>query len=99
MMFPIISECGEVLQDVLDEVAEKEETLDAKEIIARFGTDIISSVAFGIQTNSQRNPNSEFREMGRKVFLPTFFNTLRNLTSFILPGLAEFFNVSLIQRY
>uniref|UniRef100_A0A6P7EZ34 Cytochrome P450 6a2-like n=1 Tax=Diabrotica virgifera virgifera TaxID=50390 RepID=A0A6P7EZ34_DIAVI len=68
MMFPILIACSENLKDVVDKHAVLDDAVDIKDIIARFTTDIISSAAFGIECNSLRNPDSEFRKFGRKIF-------------------------------
>ncbi|KAG5669758.1 hypothetical protein PVAND_000052 [Polypedilum vanderplanki] len=53
------------------EMIKSEENLDmieVKEILAKFTTDVIGSSAFGLNLNAIKDPNSEFRRMGRKVF-------------------------------
>ena len=66
MMFPILQECSEELKDLLKEPARKGEVVEMKEISARFTTDIISLCAFGIQTNSLKNPDAIFRKNGKE---------------------------------
>lgn len=41
-----------------------------KEILAKFTTDVIGNVAFGLEMNSIKDENSKFREMGKKLFDP-----------------------------
>ncbi|KAK3914765.1 Cytochrome P450 6k1 [Frankliniella fusca] len=84
-MFGTISECADHLRDHIRAstkagggVYEEE----VRELIARFSTDVISSVAFGIESNSMKNPNSEFRRMGQRIFEPTLDVSIRFLMSF-----------------
>jgi cytochrome P450 family 6 len=78
---------------LLDNSGEKE-PVEVKESTAKYATDVISSCAFGIQSNSLKDPNSEFREFGRKVFTFTRYRTLEVLGFFFIPSLVSFINGS-----
>lgn len=93
MMLPTMLECGEELQKYLLQVSGGED-VEVKDILARFTTDIISSCAFGIKTNSLENPNSEFRVFGRKIFEPNVMFIIRGLLFNFSPALVSFFKVS-----
>lgn len=67
-MFPTIVEVGHQLRDCLDKLIKENDELEIKEVLARFTTDVIGTCAFGIECNSLKDPNTEFRNMGRKVF-------------------------------
>lgn len=68
-MFPTIVEVSErfvdYLRNEIKECGELELEMEMKEILARFTIDVIGTVAFGIECNSVKNPNSEFRRMGK----------------------------------
>lgn len=96
MMFPILQKCSEELKDLLKEPARKGEIVEMKEIAARFTTDIILLCAFGIETNSLKNPDAEFRQMGRKIFQPTIKQSVKRFILFFVPNLGKFIQVSLI---
>lgn len=66
-MFPTIIGCGTKLQNYMDKMAQNEGVCEIREIAARFTTDIIASVGFGIDINCIDNPDTEFRRYGRKV--------------------------------
>lgn len=55
MMFGTLVDCGKELKDVLLKTARKGETIEVKDILARYSTDIIPSCAFGIQCNSEES--------------------------------------------
>ncbi|KAL7026342.1 hypothetical protein ACKWTF_013875 [Chironomus riparius] len=42
--------------------------VDIKEVLARYMTDVVGNVAFGLEMNAISKPDSKFRQMGRKVF-------------------------------
>lgn len=67
MMFPLLNECGKKLNTILANIPIGE-GFDIKDMSARFTTDAIGSCAFGLETNSLDNPDSEFRRMGKRIF-------------------------------
>lgn len=48
-------------------MATDNKSVEVRELAARYTTDIIASVAFGIEVNTIDNPDAEFRRYGRKV--------------------------------
>lgn len=42
--------------------------VEIEDLLARYTTDVIGACAFGFECNSLKNPETEFRRMGRKVF-------------------------------
>ncbi|XP_061401508.1 probable cytochrome P450 6a21 [Musca vetustissima] len=65
-MFPIIRDICEQFIEVLDGMSSEYPEVEVKDILARFTTDVIGSCAFGIDCCSLKNPNAEFRLMGKK---------------------------------
>lgn len=67
-MFPTIVSVADEFQHCLSTMIEKDDELEIKELLARFTTDVIGTCAFGIDCNSLKDPNAQFRAMGKKVF-------------------------------
>jgi cytochrome P450 family 6 len=67
-MFPLISTCAEHLREFLEDNANSKRTIEAKEVSGKFATDVITTCAFGIESNCLLDANAEFRQYGRKIF-------------------------------
>uniref|UniRef100_T1PEG5 Cytochrome P450 n=1 Tax=Musca domestica TaxID=7370 RepID=T1PEG5_MUSDO len=69
-MFSTVVRVGENLHRVMgDMLSEKsDQILEIKDLCARFTTDVIGNVAFGLECNSLQEPQAEFRVKGDKAF-------------------------------
>lgn len=68
-MFPTIVGVADAFQSVLSSMIQNGEELEMKELFARFTTDVIGTCAFGIECNSLKDPNAQFRAMGKRKYL------------------------------
>lgn len=96
-MFPAVVEVTDRLTGFLRAALASSDELEMKDILARLTIDVIGSVAFGIECNSLKDPNSEFRQMGR-----TALEKPRNSPAFgvlmnTMPSVARFFRVKQIR--
>lgn len=76
-MFPLILKSSEHLEEYVGKLASENEPVECRELTAKYTTDVIGSCAFGIDTNSLSDVDSEFRRMGREVFTPEWYNLMR----------------------
>nr|CAD7197246.1 unnamed protein product [Timema douglasi] len=67
MMFCLITESSREMVKYLEEPAKKGESIEIKDWIGHFSTDVIGSCAFGTQFNSFKDPDSGFRKFGRAL--------------------------------
>nr|CAD7575657.1 unnamed protein product [Timema californicum] len=80
MMLPTIVGCSQDLVSFLGDSADNNNIIEIRNVTANFNTDVIGSCGFGLEINSMKKPDSEFRRMGNKVFQPTFLTgALRSL--------------------
>lgn len=65
--FESLMGCGKTLQKFMVAASDRRDVVEVREIAARFNTDVIASVAFGLDINCMEEPDVPFRAMGRKV--------------------------------
>ncbi|XP_025831660.1 probable cytochrome P450 6a14 [Agrilus planipennis] len=92
IMFQTLVDCTNNFPYVLDEAIKRNEPLDIKDTFARYTTDVIGSVAFGIDCNCLKNSNidSEFRTYGKKVFENGFRDVFIQTINVASPKLMKF---------
>jgi cytochrome P450 family 6 len=87
-MFPIIKNCGQGLEDYLvTNFNNGVDVFEFRDLLARFSTNIISSVAFGIENDCINEPDHIFRKMGAKFFEPNFKNGIRGMIQLLIPSM------------
>ncbi|XP_049832528.1 probable cytochrome P450 6a13 [Schistocerca gregaria] len=94
MMCQTMQDCGREMVEVLADSASRGEVVEMREVSARYTTDIIASVAFGVECNCQRNPEAEFRQWGRKVFEPSLKSKIAQIMYDFVPLLAQALGVA-----
>jgi cytochrome P450 family 6 len=94
MMFNLMTECAEQLQQYLDKPARNGDILEMKDVMAHFTNDVTGSCFFGINCNSFTDSNSEFCKMAKLMFEPSLKSNLRTMLrtfpSFLLKLLKLF---------
>ncbi|XP_017044421.1 probable cytochrome P450 6a13 [Drosophila ficusphila] len=93
-MFPTMVEVGEKLTRACHSQLGE---IEAKDLCARFTTDVIGSCAFGLECNSLEDPDSEFRRMGRSVTTNPLHSVLVQAFMFAQPDLARKFRLRLFR--
>lgn len=68
MMFPLVKKCAENMETVLMEYASSPNGFEVSDLCSRFTSDVTGICVFGMNTNSLRNPRTEFRAMGSRIF-------------------------------
>lgn len=98
-MYPTIRDCAQVMQDYLEkEVKSGNKVYDMRDLLARFTTNVISSVAFGIENDCINDRDNIFRTMGLKVFESSYKSMFRNMLTLFLPKLMLLLKVRAVDR-
>lgn len=94
-IFMILKECGEEFTKNLESKAQTKDSIEIKDMFARYSTDIIMSTAFGIKSNCIEQPDNEFRYWGKKVFEE---KPLWNALLMFAPQIMDFFSIPFTDR-
>lgn len=90
-MHPTILETADKLKNCLQSQLSKGESkvIEIKDLMNSYAIDIIASVIFGIEIDSFKNPENEFRVAGRQNDKPNFFNNFMGACFFLFPQLIK----------
>ncbi|XP_055853966.1 cytochrome P450 6g1-like isoform X2 [Episyrphus balteatus] len=99
-MFPLVEEIGVELDKYLCNLALDSNTnvTEVKDICGLYTTDVIASVAFGVQANSLKNPNAEFRRNGKALFKFTPWRAFEFTVIFFLPQFVKIFGCKMFSK-
>ncbi|NP_001306219.1 cytochrome P450 6a68 [Ceratitis capitata] len=96
LMYPIVVKVAEELSNMFENLRQEDAVVEIRDLVARFTTDVIGSCAFGIECNSLKNPNSEFRVMGKKTLTDVGISRFGRIFAHTFPDLARFLRIKLI---
>ncbi|CAH0551616.1 unnamed protein product [Brassicogethes aeneus] len=68
MMFNTVLECSNYMVDFMNEKARSQQDIDILEVLASFTVDVIGACAFGLNCNSFKDKDAEFRTVGQSLF-------------------------------
>lgn len=95
IMFQLMCECAENLTDFLvNDSGNIGKTYDMKDVLSKYGNDVVATCAFGISVNSFKHPNNEFLLLAKEA--STFSNnSLKVLINKHFPLFARFLRLKL----
>lgn len=92
-MFSTLVDVGNKFIAHLEGVKEMSSKVEILDLLARLNTDVISSCAFGFESNSLENPQTEFRKMGKKMLHFDRKKSLKIFFAMTFRKLAKFLNI------
>nr|AAW69913.1 cytochrome P450 CYP6BB1v4 [Ochlerotatus sollicitans] len=94
MMFNTVQSVADELKKFVEANYHRED-LEIRDLLQRFTTDVIGSVAFGIECNSFKDPDSKLREMAGKVFDLSPKTLVKTFVGIQFKGLARWMKMKL----
>lgn len=85
----------DISNQMVDYMKNQGDVVEVKEVLARFTTDVIGNVAFGLESNALHDPNSTFRKMGLKFFNFDRKRQLKALTIIAFKTIAKKLKVTI----
>ncbi|KAK4873116.1 hypothetical protein RN001_015145 [Aquatica leii] len=93
MMFGTVKKHTDVLLEIVNELCAKKDSMDLHDLMIRTTVDVISACAFGLESNSLRNPNSKLKEYGLRYFEPTTRHKIVFVFTIIMPRLLKLLRI------
>lgn len=98
-MFPTIRSCVKTLEEyMIKNVEEGNNVHNMRDLMARYTTNVISSVAFGIDNDCINEPDNVFRKMGLKIFQLSFKQAMIQTLLFFAPELIVKARIKLVPQ-
>lgn len=97
-MFDVIVNCARSMDKYIGDYADKDKSVEVRDVFVRYATNVIVSVAFGIDIDCIVNRDEKFRILGSRFFEPTVKNMLRGSLSIMTPKLAKFLKVRFVDK-
>lgn len=94
-LFNVVMDCGMKLIEFVEENVVAGRPIEIKETFARYNTDVIGSTALGLECNSLKDPNAEFRQIGKRAFTQNYVDIFRISIIRNIPRVAEFFGLGI----
>ncbi|KAK9730878.1 Cytochrome P450 [Popillia japonica] len=98
LMFDTLLSSGIPMLDRIGEFTRENQAIDIKEIFGCYTTDVIGSCAFGLECNSFKDPNSDFRRNGRNILRPRLALTLFQTFRLVAPKMMKAINLKIIPQ-
>ncbi|XP_056644717.1 cytochrome P450 9e2-like [Diorhabda sublineata] len=97
-MFILMSECGQSFTKFFLDKNQDSLEVEMKDTFSRFTNDVIATTAFGVRTDSLKDPENEFFMMGKDVTNFTYWKSMKFFLYITLPKLCAFIKLRFLSR-
>ncbi|EDW38679.1 GL16246 [Drosophila persimilis] len=96
-MYPLMVKIGKNLEANVGREP-KDSIVTIKSLCARFTTDLIATIAFGLDANALQDPKSEFFRHNQAIFAPSVSRAIDFAIIFMLPALTTLAKVKVFSK-
>ncbi|RZC40628.1 p450 domain containing protein [Asbolus verrucosus] len=97
LMLPLMKECAKDLNAYLTKC--NGETVEFRKVTKKYSVDIISSCAFGINSNCLKNADSEIMKMATKLIdFDSFVRSISIFSFFFIPKFVNIFRLTFVDK-
>lgn len=97
-LYPLIQDVAGRMQKYVLQESAKSDPFDARELAAKFTTDVVSNCIFGVDAESFTKEKPEIREMGRKIFDPSSTVFLKMFLIASFPFMRKFITIQFTKK-
>ncbi|XP_065080201.1 probable cytochrome P450 28a5 [Ochlerotatus camptorhynchus] len=95
-LFPLIEDVSSRMSKYVEQ--HRGSSLEAKELAAKFTTDVVSSCVFSCDAQSFTSEKPEIREQGRKLMESSFSSMITMMFIMAFPSLAKRFGIGMVRK-
>lgn len=95
-LYPLIEDVQGRMIKYIEQQIKKREPLEARELCAKFTTDVVSNAIFGIDAQSFIKENAEIRERGRQLMATNAWFMVKMFLVAAIPFLKKVFSVRFV---
>lgn len=88
-LYPLIEDVQARMTKYVNQKIKLKEPLEARELCAKYTTDVVSNAIFGVDAQSFTKENPEIREMGRKLLAPAGIFIMKTMVVNAFPILKK----------
>lgn len=99
-LFPLIKNVSDNLVEYIRNGPESnsKDGFETKQLGTQFTIDNIASCCFGVEAESFTNPNSEFKQMSREIFDPSFIGAIRATIVLFVPVVGKIIRMGFVSK-
>lgn len=90
--------CVKMTGYVIKKIKQNESTIDTKELMAKYTTDVVSNCIFAIDAQSFSKDKPEIREMGRRIMDFNFSSRFILMVTTFLPSIKKFYKFKFVSQ-